>query len=597
MYEERERFSIKDVVLQIVLIVLFVFLLLWLFPTKSYVDKKMKSIDSVLQPLYNQIFVQNVASMKEAAISYYTTERLPKNIGDKERMTLKEMLDNKLLIPFLDSNNKQCSLTDSYVEITKMDSEYILKVNLSCSDNSDYILVHLGCYSYCPNGLCEKKEAVATNSISNPVVKQLVNKNYEYEYEKVVNGKWGDWSNWSEWSTAKATNTEYRNVKTKEDTVVVGTDTIKVGTTTKVTDATASTTYTCPTGYTKDGTKCSRDVTTTDTKNATSKTTYSCPSGYTLSGTKCNKNVSTSSVDTKDATSKTTYSCPSGYTLSGTKCNKSTTTTDTKNATSKTTYSCPSGYTLSGTKCNKNNSVVSYYKKGDYVKTVYNATSVPSDTNSYFYDMTGSDYVYDCSSSCAMKWVYTYKVYKAEPVYKTVTDTKNATSKTTYSCPSGYTLSGTKCNKSVTTTDTKNATSKTTYSCPSGYTLSGTKCNKNVTTSSVDTKNATSKTTYSCPSGYTLSGTKCTKDATSKQIVNATSKTIYSCKTGELVGKSCVVYEDKYETFNKYATITYYSYREREFISGDRKVVWSSSQSDKNLINQGYILTGKSREI
>ena len=43
MYEERERFSIKDVVLQVVLVVLFVFLLLWLFPTKSYVDNKIDS--------------------------------------------------------------------------------------------------------------------------------------------------------------------------------------------------------------------------------------------------------------------------------------------------------------------------------------------------------------------------------------------------------------------------------------------------------------------------------------------------------------------------------------------------------------------------
>ena len=591
MYENRERFSIKDAILQIVLTVLFIFLLLWLFPTKSYVDKKIGSIDSALKPLYNQIFSQNVASMKEAAISYYTTERLPKNVGDKDKMTLGEMLDKKLLISFLDSNNKQCSLADSYVEITKMDSEYILKVNLSCSDNSDYILVHLGCYSYCPNGLCEKKEATVATKTS--VVKQISNKNYEYEYEKVTNGKWGDWSDWSDWSTAKAVNTDYRNVRTKEDTIIVDTETIKVGTTTKVTEAISNTTYTCPNGYTKDGNKCTRVVTSTDTNDAT----ISCPSGYALSGTTCVKNVSSSSVDTKNATANTTYSCPSGYALNGTTCVKNITTSsvDTKNATANTTYSCPSGYALSGTKCTKTDSVVSYYKKGSYVKTVYNASYVPKDTNSYFYDMTGSDYVYDCSKSCAMKWVYTYKVYKAEPVYTTTTDTKNATANTTYSCPSGYALSGTKCNKNIvnTSVDTKNATANTTYSCPSGYSLSGTKCNKSIVNTSVDTKAAS----ISCESGYTLNGTKCSKQVTSNQVINASVNTTYSCKVGELVGKSCVVYEDKYETFNKYTTITYYSYREREYISGDRKVIWSSSQSDKNLINQGYVLTGKSREI
>jgi hypothetical protein len=195
MYDERERFSFKDVILQIVLVVLFVFLLLWLFPTKSYVDKKLEGNSNALN---NQIFTQNVNNMKEAAISYFTTSRLPKKIGDKETLTLGDMLDKKLLIPFLDSNNKQCSLTESYVEITKMDEEYILKVNLNCSDNSDYVLVHLGCYNYCESGLCEKQETTEPEKKpeTKPTVKPTVTTKYQYEYELVIPGKWSDWSNW-----------------------------------------------------------------------------------------------------------------------------------------------------------------------------------------------------------------------------------------------------------------------------------------------------------------------------------------------------------------------------------------------------------------
>lgn len=466
MYEERERFSFKDVILQIVLVVLFVFLLLWLFPTKSYVDNK---VGDGLKPLYNQLFSQNVDTMKEAAISYFTTSRLPKNIGDKETLTLGEMLDKKLLIPFLDSNNNQCSLTDSYVEITKMDDEYILKVNLSCSDNSDYILVHLGCYSYCENGLCEKQEEPVVKPTPKPTVKPTVTKKYEYEYELVTNGKWGEWSAWSNWSEAKVDKTDYRNVKTKNETVVDGTETIKVGTETIV----------------------------------------------------------------KDAKENVSYYCPKGYTQKGTSCTRSTTQTVTINATANTKNSCPSGYTLNGNECSKEVSYISSYKKGDYVRTVYNANSVPKDTNKYFYEETGADYVYTCEGSCAFKWVYTYKIYKAKPVYKTKTETVAKNTSTTYSCPSGYTLSGTKCNKQVTSTQTINAS-------------------KNVT---------------------------------------------YSCTTGELSGKSCISYQDKYETFNTYKTVTYYSYQERKYISGDRKVVWSTSKKDTKLINQGYKLTGKSREI
>lgn len=526
MYDERERFSIKDVVLQVILVVLFVFLLLWLFPTKSYVDNK---IDSKLEPFYNQIFTTNINNMKEAAISYFTTPRLPKNIGDKEKLTLSEMLDKKLLVPFLDSKNKKCDLTDSYVEITKMDDEYILKVNLSCSDNSDYILVHLGCYNYCQSGLCEKQETTqpTKTTTKTPTVTPMVNKNYEYEYEKVINGKWGDWSDWSEWSTNRVDRTEYRNVRTKQEVVVTGTETIKVGTKTNITDATGKTTHYCPSGYTQNGTTCSRQVTNTEVINATLN--YSCPSGYTQNGTICTKVNSSTSVETISATLN---------------------------------YSCPSGYTQSGDTCVKQEQYIKYYKKGSYLTTVTNARSVPKSTSSRYYEMTGSDYVYDCNNSCAMRWVYTYNVYTSVPVYGT---------------------------------RTVNASLVSNYSCPSGYTRNGSTCSRNVTNTSTDTKNATSS--YSCPSGYTQNGDKCSKQVTSTQTIKASSKTTYSCSKGDLVGRSCVTYEDKYETFNIYSTVTYYSYRERDYISGERKVVWSRSQRDQNLIKNGYSLTGNSREI
>lgn len=502
MYDERERFSIKDVVLQVILVVLFVFLLLWLFPTKSYVDNK---IDSKLTPFYNQIFTTNINNMKEAAISYFTTSRLPKNIGDKERLTLSEMLDKKLLISFLDSNNKKCSLTDSYVEITKMDDEYILKVNLSCSDNSDYILVHLGCYNYCQSGLCEKQETVKTTTdTKKPSVTPVTNKQYEYEYEKVINGRWGDWSEWSEWSTSRVDKTEYRNVRTKEEVVVVGEETIKVGTKTVITDAKSTTTHYCPSGYTQKGTTCTRSYTTTDVVNATvnKNTTYSCDSGYTLSGTNCVKTISTSSTDKKNATANPYYG--------------------------------------------------SWYKVS---RKEYTSKMVSSDTVRY--DFVSSRTAIDCNNSCRTVTYYTYDMYKRSKNYS--------------------------------------------YSCAAypGYTLSGTSCVKTTTSSYTDTKAAYAKTntSYSCPSGYTLSGDKCSKTVTNTQNIKASSKTVYSCSKGDLVGRSCVTYEDKYETFKIYATTTYYSYQERQYISGERKVVWSRSQSDQTLIKDGYSLTGNYREI
>lgn len=130
-----------------------------------------------------------------------------------------------------------------------MSDEYILKVNLKCSEQEDYILVHLGCYNYCDGGICEKKEETPvvnpTNPTPTPTPKPnpVVNDKYEYEYIKVTDGKWGDWSNWSDWTKNVITSTDYRVVETKTETEttykdetktvtvpVYGTKTVQTGT-------------------------------------------------------------------------------------------------------------------------------------------------------------------------------------------------------------------------------------------------------------------------------------------------------------------------------------------------------------------------------
>ena len=166
MYNERTNFSIKNVIIQFLFIALFIFVLIWLFPLKSDL-KNLGSNDSTdLSVLTDRIFNENIIAMKDDAKSYYTLERLPQNVGDKVKMTLGEMLDKKITLPFKDKNGKSCSLTDSYVEVTKHDTEYVMKVNLKCSDEENYLLVYMGCYDYCSTTICEKN----ASDISTPVI-------------------------------------------------------------------------------------------------------------------------------------------------------------------------------------------------------------------------------------------------------------------------------------------------------------------------------------------------------------------------------------------------------------------------------------------
>lgn len=161
---ESKGFPFKDLVLKLVLVVIFVFLLVWLLPkfispTINTKECNSKTCDvSGIDALTSQIFMDNLERMKEAAISYYTDERLPKEVGDSDTMTLSDMIGKKLLVALIDKNNKVCDLEKSYVKITKLDDEYVLKVNLKDSEKEDYILVHLGCYTYCDSYICEKQE-------------------------------------------------------------------------------------------------------------------------------------------------------------------------------------------------------------------------------------------------------------------------------------------------------------------------------------------------------------------------------------------------------------------------------------------------------
>ena len=125
-------------------------------------------------------------------------------------------------------------------------------------------------------------------------------------------------------------------------------------------------------------------------------------------------------------------------------------------------------------------------------------------------------------------------------------ETRPATSRTTYSCPSppsGYQYSrrrGRTCYYTKTQTISGAATSRTTYSCPSTYRgyryshLSGSTCH--YTRTATTTADTTSETTYSCSSthrgGYRLSrrvGRTCFYARTDTTTSFARSSTTYSC--------------------------------------------------------------------
>lgn len=253
---EKKGLPFKDFLLKLFLVVIFAFLLAWLLPKfiQPAVITNAKEANVDLSPLTSQIFADNLDRMKEAAISYYTDERLPKEVGESDTMTLGGMIEKKLIVTLFDKNNKACNVEKSYVRITKMDNEYLLKVNLKDSEKEDYILVHLGCYTYCNSYLCEKKTTSVFNGTSSetssvpikdgvdntvhvdgggdnlvvppstpgeelpdsgdkepdiPIDKPEEVKGYLYEYQKNQDAKFSKWTSWSNWTKTNCSTPEH----------------------------------------------------------------------------------------------------------------------------------------------------------------------------------------------------------------------------------------------------------------------------------------------------------------------------------------------------------------------------------------------------
>jgi hypothetical protein len=240
MYNAEREFPFKDFLTKLILVIVFVFLLVWLLPkfiTPTIVQENCNQTKKsgpntecslAYSSLTSQIFQDNLNKMKEAAVSYYTVERLPNAIGDTDKMTLADMYEKKLLTTLIDRNNKDVDSENSYVEITKMDEEYLLKVYIKDSEKEDYILVHLGCYNYCESYVCEKNSdyLVETGATKSSKASSYIEVSpSSYTTTTVVKGKKYKVKKYNKKSSNYITNTTvvnkyYKNVTNNYQTII-----------------------------------------------------------------------------------------------------------------------------------------------------------------------------------------------------------------------------------------------------------------------------------------------------------------------------------------------------------------------------------------
>lgn len=587
MYEERRiQINWKNILFVVGVVALIIVVIMLLVPKNN------------MDAYYSQMFKTNLNTMKEAAKSYYVAGgNMPENIGESSTINLENMVSKKLVTDFVDKNNKSCNKTNSYAQITKTGSnEYVLKTQLSCDADSDYVLETISSTSsnqnFANNDSTNKDNN--TNPSDNNNNSNNPNNDEDDDEDKIKDNETVD----KDGNVIKTVK-EYEFKKPVYHT---------------------KNSYRCEDGYKLEGTTCYKYITgeavpatptyfedekkVTEAKKNTKdgytenktpnkevdKVTNKCPDGYTENNNTC--------VKYQEATVKpgtTTYSCPDGYNYNSTtkKCERTITKDAIKKETTNTTTSCVYAFDnlTSAGKCTYSATVSSKQKcecpdgsKEDWWGKCVVTTTTPVCKCPDGYTKNGSG---TCSSNTSKTTTPSWDNAKELGKYPTDQSGYTSTGKITcnktsvmgstyYSCfsvaaicstgtyngqgscvTSGYSEKPIECKDETSTSYVPRNNCKTETSSSCDYrpgvnpTLSsdGTTCSYNATTQTkTDIK-------YECESGYTLDSTTntCKKVDTVEPTKNTT-ETEYSCPAGwNREGTTCYTTAEKVqETTYKY---------------------------------------------
>lgn len=504
--ENERNYFFRDLIVKILLILLFIFLLMWLFPMPN------------MNPLYDKIFTQNMTSMTDAAKGYFTVSRLPQKEGESKKLTLADMINNKMIIEFTDSEGKTCDTNESYVEVTKKDGEYVFKTNLVCSNDSDYVIEYFGCYDVCEDGGCEV-------SVTPTDTKKVT----EYKFYKEITSNYIDKYICKDGYTLEGTKCILNNeVKSEQDASMKCENGYSFNSITnkceKINTTEINATKSCPSGYVYASSmdkcikgednevdadvsyKCTEGVLVgnkcviSDVKVVDANKVYSCTNGE-LNGTKCIIS------GTKEVDAQKVYNCTNG-TLDGDKCK----ITSTRTVDASVKYTCSSG-TLSGSSCIIQNSQTCGYSNWVCSNKTYTTSMSTSSTTTFT-----RRYLYA---------VGTKRVYEECSRHYNCTGggTSTVAANKTYYCTEGK-LDGNKCVISNSSTVNANVS----YKCTEGK-LNGNKCILNTSSET------NAKLTYKCELGTLNNANMC--EIVSSKETNA--QKVYNCTVGELKGEKCLI--------------------------------------------------------
>ena len=134
MYQEEKNVSIVKIILRIILFIL-IFILVYKLISLIINNSKKNKEDTV--------FNDNINLLKDTGVKYAQDKNFNLNVGETKKISLKEFNNSNLVQEIKDKDNQPCSKEESYVEISRLENEYKIKVYLLCGTEDKDIYTYL----------------------------------------------------------------------------------------------------------------------------------------------------------------------------------------------------------------------------------------------------------------------------------------------------------------------------------------------------------------------------------------------------------------------------------------------------------------------
>lgn len=221
--DEERKINWLGLFIKIIIVFIFLLIIIWLV-SKIAGSKKL-----------SDTFKKNINNMEEVAVTYFKEVDLPQEKGKSKKITLEEMIENKLIVSVNDNSDNTCDVKKSFAKITREKKNYKLATTLECGKEKNTITRNFSfkdcknCNNNAKDDSNKNDQKTDTDTNKDNTTNNNNSENNQTETEKTTYYEYvKEWTTYSKWMRGNKTGTnienkyEYYGVS-EEDYYILGT--------------------------------------------------------------------------------------------------------------------------------------------------------------------------------------------------------------------------------------------------------------------------------------------------------------------------------------------------------------------------------------